>query len=58
MVEVATRVLIAGGGVAALEAALALRELGEGRVSVEMLAPSLNFGTGRWPSPSRSTSAR
>jgi hypothetical protein len=29
MVEVATRVLIAGGGVAALEAALALRELGE-----------------------------
>lgn len=43
----ATRVLIAGGGVAALEAALALRELGEGRVSVEMLAPSLNFGTGR-----------
>lgn len=51
----ATRVLIAGGGVAALEAALALRE---GRVSVEMLAPSLNFGTGRSPSPSRSTSAR
>src|SRR6266545_636022 len=43
MVEVATRVLIAGGGVAALEAALALRELGEGRVSVEMLAPEPEF---------------
>ena len=43
MVEVATRVLIAGGGVAALEAALALRELGEGRVSVEMLAPESQF---------------
>jgi sulfide:quinone oxidoreductase len=37
------RVLIAGGGVAALEAALALRELGEGRVSVEMLAPEPQF---------------
>jgi sulfide:quinone oxidoreductase len=43
MVEVATRVLIAGGGVAALEAALALRELGEGRLSVEMLAPEPEF---------------
>jgi sulfide:quinone oxidoreductase len=43
MVEVATRVLIAGGGVAALEAALALRELGEGRVGVEMLAPEPEF---------------
>jgi sulfide:quinone oxidoreductase len=43
MVEVATRVLIAGGGIAALEAALALRELGEGRVSVEMLAPEPQF---------------
>src|SRR6266496_4112177 len=43
MVEVASRVLIAGGGVAALEAALALRELGEGRVSVEMLAPEPEF---------------
>jgi sulfide:quinone oxidoreductase len=40
---VATRVLIAGGGVAALEAALALRELGEGRVGVEMLAPEPEF---------------
>ena len=33
------QVLIAGGGVAALEAALALRSLGEGRVRVELLAP-------------------
>jgi sulfide:quinone oxidoreductase len=38
-----TRVLIAGGGVAALEAALALRALGEGRVSVELLAPEPLF---------------
>ncbi len=39
----ATRVLIAGGGVAALEAALALRALGEGNVSVEMLSPEPQF---------------
>ncbi len=39
----ATRVLIAGGGVAALEAALALRALAEDRVSVEMLAPEPQF---------------
>src|SRR6266542_2771353 len=43
MVEVATRVLIAGGGVAALEAALALRALAEDRLSVEMLAPEPQF---------------
>src|SRR5215218_5112658 len=42
-VGVATRVLIAGGGVAALEAALALRALAEDRVSVEMLAPEPQF---------------
>jgi sulfide:quinone oxidoreductase len=36
-------VLIAGGGVAALEAALALRALAEGRVSVELLAPEPQF---------------
>jgi sulfide:quinone oxidoreductase len=42
-VGVATRVLIAGGGVAALEAALALRALAEDRVSVEMLAPEPHF---------------
>jgi sulfide:quinone oxidoreductase len=39
----AASVLIAGGGVAALEAALALRALGEGRVSVEVLAPEPHF---------------
>ncbi len=39
----ATRVLIAGGGVAALEAALALRALAEDRVSVELLAPEPYF---------------
>jgi sulfide:quinone oxidoreductase len=38
-----TRVLIAGGGVAALEAALALRDLAEDRVSVELLAPEPHF---------------
>ena len=36
-------VLIAGGGVAALEAALALRDLAESRVSVELLAPEPHF---------------
>ena len=33
------RVLIAGGGVAALEAALALRELAGERISTTMLCP-------------------
>ena len=37
------RVLIAGGGVAALEAALALRQLAEDRVRVELLAPEPHF---------------
>jgi sulfide:quinone oxidoreductase len=37
------RVLIAGGGVAALEAALALRELAGDRVSVALLAPEHRF---------------
>ena len=36
-------VVIAGGGVAALEAALTLRELGEGRARVELLAPEPSF---------------
>jgi sulfide:quinone oxidoreductase len=36
-------VLIAGGGVAALEAALALRALGEGEIHVELLAPEPQF---------------
>jgi sulfide:quinone oxidoreductase len=37
------KVLIAGGGVAALEAALALRELGGERVATTMLAPGPEF---------------
>jgi sulfide:quinone oxidoreductase len=37
------RVLIAGGGVAALEAALALRALAKERVTVELLAPEPQF---------------
>lgn len=37
------RVLIAGGGVAALEAALALRALAGDRVRVELLAPGTQF---------------
>lgn len=36
-------VLIAGGGVAALEAALALREVAADRVDVELLAPEAHF---------------
>ena len=38
-----TRVVIAGGGVAALEAALALRALEEDRFEVELLAPEPHF---------------
>jgi sulfide:quinone oxidoreductase len=41
--ETRFRVLIAGGGVAALEAMLALRELAEERVDVEVLAPEPLF---------------
>lgn len=37
------RVVIAGGGVAALEALLALRRLGEGRVFVELLSAETHF---------------
>jgi sulfide:quinone oxidoreductase len=37
------RVLIAGGGVAALEALLALRELAPTRLTVELLAPNAEF---------------
>ena len=37
------KVLIAGGGVAALEAALALRELAPERVTVKLLAPEQHF---------------
>ena len=36
-------VLIAGGGVAAIEAALALRELSEGEIGVQLLAPEPSF---------------
>jgi sulfide:quinone oxidoreductase len=39
----ATRVVIAGGGVAALEAALALRSLGEERVEIELVGPEPHF---------------
>jgi sulfide:quinone oxidoreductase len=38
-----TRVLIVGAGVAALEATLALRELAEDRVDIELLAPDTEF---------------
>jgi sulfide:quinone oxidoreductase len=37
------RVLIAGGGVAALEALLVLRELAEERVEIELLTPNAEF---------------
>jgi sulfide:quinone oxidoreductase len=37
------RVLIAGGGVAALEAALALQDVGEDRLSVALVAPEPRF---------------
>jgi sulfide:quinone oxidoreductase len=38
-----TRVLIAGGGVAALEATLALGALAENRLSIELVAPESDF---------------
>jgi NADPH-dependent 2,4-dienoyl-CoA reductase/sulfur reductase-like enzyme len=38
-----TEVVIAGGGVAALEAALALRELAGDRVTTTLLAPGTTF---------------
>ena len=53
-----TKVVIAGGGVAALEAALALRALAEDRISVELIAPELHFWYRPSPSPSRSGWAR
>src|SRR5215218_8135171 len=37
------KLLVAGGGVAALEAAIALRELAEERVSVELLSSKAEF---------------
>jgi len=37
------RLLIAGGGVAALEAALAVRHVAEDRVSVALIAPEPRF---------------
>lgn len=40
---IATRVVIAGGGVAALEAALALRALAEARVAIELVGPEPHF---------------
>lgn len=43
MVSHQLRVLIAGGGVAALEATLALRALAEDRVDIELLAPDDDF---------------
>ena len=36
-------VVIAGGGVAALEAALTLRAVADGRLSVELIAPEPHF---------------
>src|SRR6476646_2651742 len=41
--ERAQRVLIVGGGVAAVEAMLALRDLAEERVDVELIAPEPYF---------------
>ena len=52
------RVVIAGGGVAALEAALALRSLAKERVAIELFGSSPISGTGRSRSPSRSSWVR
>ena len=37
------RVLVAGGGVAGLEAAFALHALGDGRLDVEVISPDAEF---------------
>lgn len=42
-VDTEFRVVIAGGGVAALEAVLALHEIGRGRLDVELVCPSREF---------------
>ena len=39
----ATRIVIAGGGVSAVEAALALRALAEDRLEIELLGPEPHF---------------
>jgi sulfide:quinone oxidoreductase len=39
----ALRVVVAGGGVAALESVLALRSLAGDRVAIELLAPGTDF---------------
>ena len=51
------RVLVAGGGVAGLEAVLALQDLAGDRVSVSLLAPAEHSPTARSRWPSRSGSA-
>ena len=38
-----THVLVVGGGVAALEATLALQSIGEDRVAVDVVAPDVDF---------------
>ena len=43
VIEGPHRVVIAGGGVAALEALLALRELAEERVEIDLIAPNAEF---------------
>src|SRR5918995_5368652 len=43
MNEAQTRVMIAGGGVAALEALMALRELADDRVSLQLVTPTPEF---------------
>jgi len=43
MIKAAVKVLIAGGGVAALEALMTLRELAEERVTLELVTPTPEF---------------
>ena len=50
-------IVIAGGGVAGLEALLALQALAGDRVALTLIAPEPDFSSGRWRSPSRSRSA-
>ena len=50
-------VLIAGGGIAGLEALLALHDLAGGRVEMTLLSAVASSSIARWRSPSRSAAA-
>jgi hypothetical protein len=58
MKDARIKVMIVGGGVAALEGLMALHGLAADRVSLELVTPTPSSRIGRWRSPSRSGSVR